>query len=221
MAESFRNADGRVIVERLIEVIHENRAYLSEIDGKIGDGDHGINMDKGFLLTKERLEEDMGMSDALKTLGRTLLLEIGGSMGPLYGQFYKAMAKASKDAEDVDASTFADMLEAAYEAIRALGEAKPGDKTLVDTLDPAVETLREAVNDGKSFSEALDAMVAAAEKGWKSTEDMVAQIGRSSRLGERSRGVLDAGATSCYFMLKSMAETAKGLAGGASAEGDA
>ena len=212
MGESFKNAEGRVIVERLIDVIHENRAHLSEIDGKIGDGDHGINMDKGFQMTKERLEDDMGMSDALKTLGRTLLLEIGGSMGPLYGQFYKAMAKASKGADEVDAGTFADMLEAAYEAIRNLGEAKPGDKTLVDTLDPATSALRGAVDEGKSLSEALDAMVAAAEKGWKSTEDMVAQIGRSSRLGERSRGVLDAGATSCYMMLKNMATTAKSLA---------
>jgi len=212
MGESFKNADGRIIVERLIDVIHENRAYLSEIDGKIGDGDHGINMDKGFQMTKERLEDGMGMSDALKTLGRTLLLEIGGSMGPLYGQFYKAMAKASKNAEDVDAGTFADMLEAAYEAIRNLGEAKPGDKTLVDTLDPATSAMRGAVDEGKSLSEALDAMLAAAEAGWQSTEDMVAKIGRSSRLGERSRGVLDAGATSCYMMLKSMAATAKELA---------
>lgn len=213
MSESFRNAEGRVVVERLIEVIHENRAYLSEIDGKIGDGDHGINMDKGFQMTKERLEEGMGMSDALKTLGRTLLLEIGGSMGPLYGQFYKAMAKASKDAEEIDAAVLADMVEAAYEAIRALGEAKPGDKTLVDTLDPAAAALRAKVDAGAGLTESLDAMVAAAEEGWKSTEDMVAQIGRSSRLGERSRGVLDAGATSCYLMLKSIAETTKELAG--------
>ena len=213
MGKSFRNADGRVVVERLIEVIHENRAYLSEIDGKIGDGDHGINMDKGFQMTKERLEEGMGMSDALKTLGRTLLLEIGGSMGPLYGQFYKAMAKASKDAEEIDAAVLADMVEAAYEAIRALGEAKPGDKTLVDTLDPAAAAMRAKVDAGAGLEESLDAMVAAAEEGWKSTEDMVAQIGRSSRLGERSRGVLDAGATSCYLMLRSIAETTKELAG--------
>lgn len=219
MGERFSNAEGRVLVERLIAVIHENRAYLSEIDGKIGDGDHGINMDKGFQLTATRLEEGMGMSDALKTLGRTLLLEIGGSMGPLYGQYYKAMAKASKDAQEIDAGVFASMMEAAYEAIRALGEAKPGDKTLVDTLDPATAALRGAVDRGATFSEALDAMVAAAEEGWKSTEDMVAKIGRSSRLGERSRGVLDAGATSCYLMLKSMAETAKELAGGSGDSG--
>ncbi len=212
MAESFANSKGRIIVERLIDTIHENRAYLSEIDGKIGDGDHGINMDKGFQLTASRLEDGMGMSDALRTLGRTLLLEIGGSMGPLYGQFYKAMAKASKEKEEVDAAVFADMLEAAYEAIRSLGEAKPGDKTLVDTLDPAASALRKAVDSGKGLNESLDDMLAAAEEGWKSTEDMVAKIGRSSRLGERSRGVLDAGATSCYLMLKTMAETARELA---------
>lgn len=212
MADSFSNANGRVVVDRLIDTIHENRAYLSEIDGKIGDGDHGINMDKGFQLTKSRLEDDMSMSDALKTLGRTLLMEIGGSMGPLYGQFFKAMAKSSAQQEEIDASVFAEMLDAAYGAIRKLGEAKPGDKTLVDTLDPAAEAIKKAVEGGKGFSEALDDMVSAAEHGWQSTEEMVAKIGRSSRLGERSRGVLDAGATSCYLMLKSMASSAKELA---------
>lgn len=212
MAEFFENTGGRLIVVRLIKIIHENRIYLSDLDGKIGDGDHGINMDKGFQLTASRLEDDMGMSDALKMLGRTLLLEIGGSMGPLYGQYYKAMAKASKDNKKVDAAVFADMLEAAYEAIRGLGEAKPGDKTLVDTLDPASRAMREAVDSKKSLSESLDMMIVAAEEGWKSTEEMVAKIGRSSRLGERSRGVLDPGATSCYLMLKTMAETAKELA---------
>lgn len=212
MAESFSNSDGRIIVERLVETIHSNRAYLSEIDGKIGDGDHGINMDKGFQLTAERLEDGMSMSDALKTLGRTLVMEIGGSMGPLYGQFYKAMAKASKDAEQIDASVFADMLEAAYGAIQELGDAKPGDKTLVDTLDPAASALRAAVNDGKGFGDSLDAMLAAAKQGWESTEDLVSKVGRSSRLGERSRGVLDAGATSCYLMLETMVNAAKELA---------
>lgn len=211
MSESFANAEGRVVVDRLIAVIREHKAYLSEIDGKIGDGDHGINMDKGFQLTATRLEEGMSMSEALRVLGRTLLLEIGGSMGPLYGQFFKAMAAASKEAEQIDAPVVRAMLEAAYAAIRELGEAKPGDKTLVDTLDPAVSALAAAVDRGGGFAEALDAMVAAAESGWKSTEDMVAKVGRSSRLGARSRGVLDAGATSCFLMLQSMADTMKEL----------
>lgn len=215
MGESFSNAAGLPIVERLIAIIHENREYLSEIDGKIGDGDHGINMDKGFQLTATRLEVGMSMSEGLRILGRTLLLEIGGSMGPLYGQFFKAMAKVSKDAEEIDAPVCAAMIEAAYGAIQELGDAKPGDKTLVDTLDPAVTAMRGAVEQGASLHDALDAMVSAAETGWQSTEDMVAKIGRSSRLGERSRGVLDAGATSCYLMLKGFAETAQELAGGA------
>ena len=211
MAESFNNSEGRVIVENLISVIHENRVYLSDIDGKIGDGDHGINMEKGFQLAKNRLEDDMSMSDALKILGRTLLMDIGGSMGPLYGQFYKAMAKASQDSQTVDITIFGDMLEASYAAIQKLGDAKPGDKTLVDALSPACTAIQKAQSDGKNFQIALDDMVEAAEKGWRSTEDMVAKIGRSSRLGERSRGVLDAGATSCYLMLKSMAESIKEL----------
>lgn len=215
MGESFSNAAGLPVVERLIAIIHENREYLSEIDGKIGDGDHGINMDKGFQLTATRLEAGMSMSEGLRILGRTLLLEIGGSMGPLYGQFFKAMAKVSKDAEEIDAPVCAAMIEAAYEAIQELGDAKPGDKTLVDTLDPAVTAMRGAVEQGASLHDALDTMVSAAETGWQSTEDMVAKIGRSSRLGERSRGVLDAGATSCYLMLKGFAETAQELAGGA------
>ena len=212
MGNRFANADGRLIVDRLIEVIHENRAYLSDIDGKIGDGDHGINMDKGFQLCAGRLEDGMGMSDGLKLLGRTLLLEIGGSMGPLYGQFFKSMARVSKDNDEITAGVFAEMLEAAYEAIRNLGAAKPGDKTLVDTLDPAAAAMRESADKGTGLDEALDSMLAAAEAGWKSTENMVAKIGRSSRLGERSRGVLDAGATSCCLILKSMAETMKELA---------
>ncbi len=211
MSTSFKNAEGRRIVERLVEVIHENRAYLSEIDGKIGDGDHGINMDKGFQLAASRMEDGMSMSDALRLLGRTLVMEIGGSMGPLYGQMFKAMAKASKEAESVDAEVVHAMLEAACGAIRELGEAKVGDKTLVDTLDPATGAMREAVEAGKELDAALDAMVEAAEAGWKSTEDLVAKIGRSARLGERSRGVLDAGATSCFFMLRAMAEEMKEL----------
>jgi dihydroxyacetone kinase-like protein len=213
MRDHFTNAEGRVIVDRLVDTIHKNRAFLSEIDGRIGDGDHGINMDKGFQLASDRFEEGMDMSEAMRTLGRTLLMEIGGSMGPLYGQFFKAMAKASKGKDTISTAVLADMLEAAYAAIRDLGGATPGDKTIVDTLDPAVAAIRRSSNGGEDMSAALDETIRAAEAGWRTTEDMVAKIGRSSRLGERSRGVLDAGATSCYLILETMAETIKELIG--------
>jgi dihydroxyacetone kinase-like protein len=215
MTESFKNRDGKVVVERMIEVIHANRAYLSEIDGAIGDGDHGINMDKGFTLVERAIDGvEMDMADALRTLGKTLVMEIGGSIGPLYGSMFRKMARAVKGAEDVDAKVLADMLVAARESVAELGEAKVGDKTIVDALEPAMNAVRQAREEGAPFAVVVDAMISAAEHGWKSTRDLVARVGRSARLGERSRGVLDAGATSCYLLLKSMGETMKQLAVG-------
>ena len=209
---AFRNADGKVIVENLITTIHENAAYLSEIDGAIGDGDHGINMNKGFTLCEERLaDKDVDFSTALNTLGRVLLMEIGGSMGPLYGTFFREMAKVSKEQETIDAQGFSEMLRAAITGIQSLSKAKVGDKTLMDTLIPALERYDAALGEGKSFVDALQEMTAAAEAGKESTKDMVAKIGRASRLGERSRGVLDTGATSCWLILRSMATTITGL----------
>ena len=213
MADCFNNSDGRVIVENLVAVIIENKAYLSEIDGAIGDGDHGINMAKGFSMAGERLEEGMGFAESLKTLGSVLMMEIGGSMGPLYGKFFRSMAKACRDVSVIDASVFAEMLRAGYDAIVALGGAKPGDKTLIDTLEPAIGVFQSAHGNGDGFSETLLAMEDAAEKGRDSTKDMVAKLGRASRLGERSKGVLDPGATSCCLILRSMGETIRGLLG--------
>jgi dihydroxyacetone kinase-like protein len=211
MAESFANSAGAPILEDLVATITENRAYLSEVDGAIGDGDHGINMAKGFKLTKERLSGEESLSDGLKLLGKTLMEEIGGAMGPLYGSVFRAMARACKDAEEIDAAVFEQMLAGAYEKIQDLGEAKVGDKTLVDTLDPSLAAFREAREAGKSFSEALSAMAEAAEKGKESTKELVAKKGRAARLGERSKGVLDAGATSCWLILDSMAGSMQSL----------
>lgn len=211
MKESFANSAGNSVVEDLVQTITDNKAYLSEIDGAIGDGDHGINMAKGFKLTKERMSGDESLSDGLKLLGKTLVEEIGGAMGPLYGSVFKAMGRACADAEEVDAETVEKMLSTAYEKIQGLGDAKVGDKTLVDTLDPALSAFRESREAGKSFGEALDAMAEAAERGKESTKDLVAQKGRSARLGERSKGVLDAGATSCWLIIDSMAKSMKTL----------
>ncbi len=204
---SFKNAQGAGIVHNMIACIQDNKEFLSEIDGKIGDGDHGINMNKGFTLCKDRLDKNDGLSTALDKLGNVLLTEIGGSMGPIYGMFFIAMKNNSEGEEDIDIKVFFTMLQSAYTEIAEIGGAKVGDKTIMDTLVPALQAYEHAMSDNKSFVEALQDMDAAAEKGYKSTEDLVAKIGRASRLGERSRGVLDAGATSCYLLLHSMKET--------------
>ncbi len=208
--DSFKNNEGGVIVYNLIKVIQENKVYLSEIDGAIGDGDHGINMNKGFTMCKDRLNgESVSLHHALNTLGRILLTEIGGSMGPIYGTFFRKMAKSCADKDDIDAAVFSNMLECATTGISSLAGAQLGDKTLYDCLAPASIAFKEAVAQGLDFSAALDMMVDAAKKGRDSTIDMVAKLGRAARLGERSRGVLDAGSASCYLILQSIAEGIK------------
>jgi dihydroxyacetone kinase-like protein len=176
--------------------------------GKIGDGDHGINMAKGFNLIKGRLgDKEVTLSEGLGLIGKTLMTEIGGSMGPIYGTFFIQMSLKSKDKPETDGRLFGEMLKAAREALEDLGGAKVGDKTHMDAVIPAQAAYQEAVDAGASLPEALKTMAEAAEKGKDSTADLVAKIGRSARLGERSRGVLDAGATSAALILQTFATT--------------
>ena len=211
-AQSFSNADGAKVVLDLVAAIQANKQHLSDIDGLIGDGDHGVNMNKGFTLAGEQLAAQPGnLTHSLTTLSKVLMVRIGGSMGPLYGMFFKAMAGASDGVESIDAAAFGRMLAATREAIEKISPAKPGDKTLMDVLVPAVEAYQSALSAGKPFGECLDDMAAAAGQGRDATRDMVAKLGRSSRLGERSRGVLDAGAASCCLILQTSANTIKGL----------
>jgi dihydroxyacetone kinase-like protein len=205
---NFQNSQGRPVVLALIGVIEENKAYLSEVDGKIGDGDHGINMAKGFGLIRGRLgDKEVTLSDGLLLIGKTLMTEIGGSMGPLYGTLFIQMGLKAKNKTETDPALFAEMLKAARDGLADLGGATVGDKTIMDTLIPAHEALQAAADRGAALPEALKAMSEAAEKGKESTRDMVAKIGRAARLGERSRGVLDAGATSGALILQTLAKT--------------
>ena len=208
--QQLPNASTGHIVLSLADTIVANKAYLSEIDGKIGDGDHGVNMAKGFAMASERIKgNDMSLAAAFETLGTVLMSEIGGSMGPLYGIMFLQFAEAIETKDPVDAKAFGAMLDSGRSGIETIGSAKVGDKTLLDALVPAIDAFHQADADGKSFSEALDAMVVAAEKGRDGTKDLVAKVGRASRLGERSLGVLDAGATSCTLILGTLAQGAK------------
>lgn len=205
--EGIDNRGGGEIVREIAAVIVDNKAYLSEIDGLIGDGDHGVNMAKGFARAAERLNPEGTLSEAMEVLSDVLMSEIGGSMGPLYGMMFADMAEALGDAETVDAAAFGAMIRAGLVGVEDIGAAKVGDKTLLDAFTPAVEAFDAATAAGKPFAEALGEMKAAAEKGRDSTVDMVAKVGRSARLGDRSRGVLDAGATSCTMILAGFAES--------------
>jgi len=191
----------------MVKSIQNNKAYLGEIDGLIGDGDHGMNMNKGFSIFEERYgNEDFNFAEGLDRLGMILLNEIGGSMGPIYGTIFIDAAESLDNIEDIGLKELMHMLSTSLEGLYGIVDAKVGDKTLVDTLSPAVESLKGSVEDGTGYIEALMKMKKAAEKGRDGTKSMVAKFGRSSRLGERSRNVLDAGATSCCIILEAMAD---------------
>ena len=210
--EGFRNTEGKSILMEMVKGIQENKAYLGEVDGLIGDGDHGMNMNKGFSLFGTRnAERNFSFTEGLDELGTILFSEIGGSMGPIYGTIFMDMATAGEDYETIGVKELRSMLEAGFTGLQEIVDAKVGDKTLVDTLSPAVEELRKAEELQQDMKQALEAMKAAAAAGRDSTKDMVAKYGRSSRLGERSRGVLDAGATSCCIILTTMADAMEAL----------
>jgi dihydroxyacetone kinase-like protein len=207
MKSHFSNTDGTLIINRLITSIQENKQYLSDIDGLIGDGDHGINMNKGFTLCREELEKNPGdLAHSSMVLSRILMMKIGGSMGPLYGKMFKGFALELEGKEFIGAEEFGAALQAMLKAVQSISPAVPGDKTLIDSLQPAVEAYQKSIVPGTSFPEVLELMKRAAVAGRDSTIDMVAKLGRASRLGERSRGVPDAGAVSCCLILVTMAD---------------
>ena len=200
----FKNIEGALALKQVIKAIQQNKDYLGMVDGEIGDGDHGVNMNKGFSMAGERIEDQHSFSDASKIIAESLMDDIGGSMGPLYGSFFKTLWRHSRNLETIDARQYADMLKAATASVMEIGGAKVGDKTLMDTLEPACAAFERALASGSDFDVALTDSVKAAEIGKNSTKEMVAKIGRSARLGERSRGVLDAGAASSYLIIESM-----------------
>lgn len=199
----------RTWLQRCAAVLEENRDYLTQLDAAIGDADHGANMDRGFKAAMTRLASlnapDIG--SVFKTVGMALVATVGGAGGPLYGTFFLQLGVKTANKQELTAQDWAEALEAAVNGVIARGQARPGDKTMVDALLPALEAYKAALQEGASFAEALARSAAAAEEGMKATIPMVAKKGRASYLGERSAGHQDPGATSSYLMLQAAAET--------------
>jgi dihydroxyacetone kinase-like protein len=192
---------GHAVLVRLAADVDASAAWLSELDGASGDGDHGVNMRTGMRLADERVEPGSSVSDALRKVGDTLLEDIGGAMGPLYGVFFLALADASAGREWIDAECALTMLSDGAAAVIDLGGAEVGDKTLIDVLVPTVGAFREALASGEGLAAALGTAADAAGRRRDATKYMVARIGRAARAGERSRGHIDAGAASCALIL--------------------
>jgi dihydroxyacetone kinase phosphoprotein-dependent L subunit len=202
--------NAKEIVLRIISDIEKNKSWLSEIDGAIGDGDHGINMAKGFAMVKSEIDDKPNeLSVLFHFVGMTLLTHIGGAMGPIYGTLFMKMAGAIEGKKSLGKEDILNMLSLGLEGVQKRGGAEVGDKTLVDTLYAAKTGYKSALEQNSSMEAAIDELINSARTGMEGTEELVAKKGRSSRLGERSRGTIDAGAASCFIILKAMGESLK------------
>ena len=190
--------------------MREEKDHLVQLDAAIGDGDHGTNMVRGFEAVVQALGADDGSPPGklLVLAGRTLVSTVGGASGPLWGSALRSGGRVLGEQMTFEGNQLVEVLSAALASVKDLGTAAVGDKTMVDALEPAVDTLRSRLHDGVALDQALDAAAAAAEAGMRSTVPLQARKGRASYLGERSVGHQDPGATSTALILRALQKAA-------------
>ena len=205
MKEYLDIRDLKSWLKKSAELIEGNREYLSELDSHIGDGDHGANLSRGFqaLMKSEEIAKEDSLASYLGSVSALLADRIGGSYGAVLGLFFKGMAAASEGKEQLERETLAKAFEVGKETILSIGKAKPGDKTMLDALLPAIQALQQVSNLG----EALEQAALEASKGAERTRTMKASLGRARFLGERSIGTQDPGATSMALLLRALWES--------------
>lgn len=188
--------------------VEDQQGYLTELDSPIGDADHGANMNRGFKAVLQKLEDapPADITAAFRTVAMALIGKVGGASGPLFGTMFVEMSKATAGKDTLDAAAWADTLRAGVDGVRSRGKAEPGDKTMIDALEPAHAALVEAVAAGAGLGEALQRSASAAAEGMEATIPLVARKGRASYLGERSAGHQDPGATSSHLILLAAAD---------------
>ena len=192
---------------REIEIaVRGEKDYLVQLDAAIGDGDHGINMTRGFEAVVQALDADDASPPGklLILAGRTLVSTVGGASGPLWGSALRSGGRVLADQSTFDAPQLVQVLSAALDSIKDLGTATVGDKTMVDALEPAVDILRQRVAEGAPLEQAVADAAEAAESGMRATIPLQARKGRASYLGERSVGHQDPGATSTALIVRAL-----------------
>ncbi len=196
-------------IKAVATVLNQNRDYLTQLDAAIGDADHGANMDRGFKKVMEKLPEfaDKDIGTLFKSVGMNLISTVGGAGGPLYGTFFLQMGMKSAGKMELNLEDWASAVEAGVGGVVMRGKAELGDKTMVDALTPAVNSLKQSIQDEQPLETAVKQSALAAKEGMLATTPLVARKGRASYLGERSAGHQDPGATSSYLILQAAADT--------------
>lgn len=202
--------DVLAFVERATAALLRHEALLDRLDAALGDGDHGTNMAAGFTAAGPAAraalaERPDDVGNLLRLLGHTLLGSVGGASGPLYGTVFIEAGFALAGRAAAGPADLATALEAGRAGLIRRGRCAVGDKTILDALDPAVRALRAGADASSPLGACIAAAAGAAAGGMRATIPMVARRGLALRLGERSRGHRDPGATSCFLLLRAMA----------------
>lgn len=198
----------REMIMFLADRIIESKPYLTEIDSRIGDGDHGIGMETGFLKVKNVIgqKEYTSINDLFRDVGMAMLNSMGGASGVIFSTIYLGGIKGIPVKDVITASDYSEIMSGSLDMIKQRGKANVGDKTMVDALEPACIAMSEYVTRGSDFEGMLAAGENAAKRGMEATKDYAAKFGRAKSLMERSIGYQDAGATSVYLMFRAMRE---------------
>lgn len=196
------------IIEAIAKRIEAQKDFLTELDNEIGDGDHGINLARGFKAVEGKLPTfaDKDIGAILKGVGTALVSTVGGASGPLYGTAFMKAGNVCKGKTSLTAEDFAAALDAAINGVKMRGKAVEGEKTMLDALCPAYKAIKDGIDGGKDLIDALADGVDAAAKGVEYTKTIIATKGRASYLKERSIGHQDPGATSSLYMLQTTLE---------------
>jgi dihydroxyacetone kinase-like protein len=197
------------LLDATVTTIREHAAQLTALDQAIGDGDHGVNMRRGFDAIAQARDElaALPLDQALQKAGMTLVMKVGGASGPLYGSLLMAMGKAGAPQ---DVAGVADVLGQGIEAVKKRGRADVGEKTMLDVLVPTLHALQAGAADGAATGELTAKVRATAGEALATTAPMRATKGRASFLGERSIGHLDPGAKSSALLIEAVCDVLDG-----------
>jgi len=196
------------LLNKVADKINEHKDYLTQLDQPIGDSDHGINMARGFKALQDKLEslKDKDVSTILKTVGMTLVSQVGGSSGPLYGTAFMYAGNSLTGINEITINDFYKALSMAIDGVKMRGKAEIGEATMIDAMVPALNSLNESINNNFDLKTTLSNLYEAAQKGADSTIPMIATKGRASYVGERGIGHKDPGAQSFAYLMETIKE---------------
>jgi len=200
-------SETRNLLSAAARAVIASKDRLTKADQDIGDGDHGVGMARGFVAFDEAAAKEAGsIAELFRNCGKALMMSSGGASGVIFGTLFQGAGKALTR-ETLDAEGFVAALEGGLKAVQDRGKAKVGDKTMVDALAPAAEAARSALNDGASIKQVAEAAAKAAAGGADASRGLVAKVGKSKGLGDRTVGFIDPGALTTSILLDSMSET--------------